>query len=258
MRAFSIAAAAPALVIAIVGSITINQAISPAFLRDVRAFIFNTAEAARLFRQSQCRSLLQETQLTAADLDRAKPMYDADRALFHEFFASRAQYLGFTQAALIRENGETLEKADFPPAGKEAAALVKPEASDFAEARKHEPTCVVADEGKSFIALRPIAAFPGVFLYVSRPVDPFTMEFPQQAANLIAVYNSFEGQRRNLVIAFASMFGLISLIMLLSAIWLGLAFANRLVAPIRRLISATESATSSASTSASTSLSRRI
>ena len=240
VRAFSIAAAAPAVVIAIVGSITINQAISPAFLHDVRAFIFNTAEAARLFRQSQCRSLLQEAQLTAADLDRAKPMYDADRALFHEFFASRARYLGFTQAALIHEDGQTLEKADFPPAGKEPAALVKPEAADFAEARKNDPTCVVADEGRTFIALRPIAAFPNTFLYAARPVDPFTMEFPQQAANLIAIYNSFEGQRRNLVVAFASMFGLISLIMLLSAVWLGLAFANRLISPIRRLISATD------------------
>ncbi|HMN71498.1 MAG TPA: PAS domain-containing sensor histidine kinase [Rhodoblastus sp.] len=244
VRAFSVAAAAPAIVIAIVGSITISQAISPAFLHDVRAFIFNTAEAARLFRQSQCRSLLQEAQLTAADLDRAKPMYDADRALFHEFFASRARYLGFTQAALIREDGQTLEKADFPPAGKEPAAIVKPEATDFAEARKNEPTCVVADEGKTFIALRPIAAFPNVFLYAARPVDPFTLEFPQQAANLIAIYNSFEGQRRNLVIAFASMFGLISLIMLLSAVWLGLAFANRLIAPIRRLISATDEVSS--------------
>ena len=244
VRAFSIAAAAPAAVIAIVGSITINQAISPAFLHDVRGFIFNTAEAARLFRQSQCRSLLQEAQLTAADLDRAKPMYDADRALFHEFFASRARYLGFTQAALIREDGETLEKAEFPAAGQTSAPLIKPEAADFAEARKNEPTCVVAEEGKTFIALRPIAAFPNTFLYAARPVDPFTMEFPQQAAKLIAIYNSFEGQRRNLVIAFATMFGLISLIMLLSAIWLGLAFANRLIAPIRRLISATDEVSS--------------
>lgn len=244
VRAFSLAAAAPAVVIAIIGSITINQAISPAFLHDVRAFIFNTAEAARLFRQSQCRSLLQEVQLTAADLDRAKPMYDADRGLFHEFFASRARYLGFTQAALIRENGETLEKADFPPEGKEAGPILKPEPSDFAEARKNEPTCVVADEGKTFIALRPIAAFPNVFLYAARPVDPFTMEFPAQAAKLIAIYNSFEGQRRNLVVAFATMFSLISLIMLLSAIWLGLAFANRLIAPIRRLISATDEVSS--------------
>ncbi|MFV0280092.1 MAG: sensor histidine kinase [Rhodoblastus sp.] len=244
VRAFSLAAAAPALVIAIVGSITINRAISPAFLHDVRAFIFNTAEAARLFRQSQCRSLLQVAQLTAADLDRAKPMYDADRALFHEFFASRARYLGFTQAALIRENGETMEKAEFPPQGEKPPPMLKPEAGDFTEARKNEATCVVADGGKSFVALRPVAAFPGVFLYVARPVDPFTMEFPQQAANLIAIYNSFEGQRRNLVIAFATMFGLISFIMLLSAIWLGLAFANRMIAPIRRLISATDEVSS--------------
>ena len=240
VRAFSLAAAMPALVIAIVGSITLDRTISPGFMQDVRAFIFNTAEAARLFRQSQCRSLLQEAQLTAADLDRAKPMYDVDRALFHEFFASRARYLGFTQAALIRENGERLDIAEFPGEGKEKAALVKPEATDFEDARKSEPTCVVADEGRTFVALRQIASFPGVFLYAGRPVDPFTMEFPQQAANLISIYNNFEAQRRNVIIAFAGMFGMIALIMLLSSVWLGLAFANRLVAPIRRLIAATD------------------
>ena len=41
-------------------------------------------------------------------------------------------------------------------------------------------------------------------------------------------------------VAFASMFALIALIVLLSAIWFGLNFANRLVAPIRRLIHATD------------------
>ena len=40
------------------------------------------------------------------------------------------------------------------------------------------------------------------------------------------------------------MFVLLALIMLLSAIWLGLAFANRLVAPIRRLIAATDQVSS--------------
>jgi two-component system, NtrC family, nitrogen regulation sensor histidine kinase NtrY len=240
VRAFSIAAAMPALVIAIVGSIALDRSISPGFMQDVRAFIFNTAEAARLFRQSQCRSLLQEAQLTAADLDRAKPMYDVNRALFHEFFESRAKYLGFTQAALMKESGETLETAEFPEEGRGKTPFMKPEPSDFAEARNSEPTCVVADEGRTFVALRQIASFPGVYLYVARPVDPFTMEFPQQAANLISIYNGFEAQRRNIIIAFAGMFLMLALIMLLSAIWLGLAFANRLVAPIRRLIAATD------------------
>ncbi len=240
VRAFSIAAAMPALVIAIVGTITIDRSISPGFMQDVRSFIFNTAEAARLFRQSQCWSLLQVAQLTAADLDRARPMYQADRALFHEFFASRVKYLGFTQAALMKEDGERLDTAEFPAEGQQPQHFVTPEANDFADARKGEATCVVIDDGKTFVALRQIASFPGVYLYAARPVDPFTIEFPQQAANLIAVFNSFEAQRRNIVIAFAVMFFVIALVMLLSAIWLGLAFANRLVAPIRRLIAATD------------------
>jgi two-component system nitrogen regulation sensor histidine kinase NtrY len=41
-------------------------------------------------------------------------------------------------------------------------------------------------------------------------------------------------------VAFASMYALIAMILLLSAIWLGLSFANRLVAPIRRMIHATD------------------
>ncbi len=40
------------------------------------------------------------------------------------------------------------------------------------------------------------------------------------------------------------MYGLLAAIMLLSAIWLGLSFANLLVAPIRRLINATDQVSS--------------
>ncbi len=39
-------------------------------------------------------------------------------------------------------------------------------------------------------------------------------------------------------VAFALMYTVIALIVLLSAVWIGLNFANRLVAPIRRLIGA--------------------
>ena len=95
-----------------------------------------------------------------------------------------------------------------------------------------------------FVALRPMSAFSSTFLYVARPVDPFTNEFPQRAANLIAIYNGFDTNRRNILIAFGIMFALLAIIMLLSAVWLGLSFANSLVAPIRRLIAATDQVSS--------------
>jgi two-component system, NtrC family, nitrogen regulation sensor histidine kinase NtrY len=54
------------------------------------------------------------------------------------------------------------------------------------------------------------------------------------------VFGRFEAHRGRVELGFATVFVLLALTMLFSAIWLGLAFANRLVWPIRRLIRATD------------------
>ena len=248
---FSMIAAAPAILIAIVGSITLERSLNPAFMQDVRGFVYNTAEAARLFRESQCRSLLQETRLAAFDVSRALPIYSTNKQIFDEFFNSRARYLNFSVAALMRPDGSVTDRFDLPlekgPAQAEGAtsaapppALAPPEASDFDDARKNEPLCLIMAEGRTFVALRQVPADQELFLYAARPIDPFAVEFPAQAAGLIGLYESYEQHRSNIQIAFATMYVLIALIMVLSATWLGLSFATRLVTPIRRLISATD------------------
>jgi two-component system, NtrC family, nitrogen regulation sensor histidine kinase NtrY len=235
---FSIIAAAPALLMAWVGSVTLERSFNPSFMQDGRGFVQNTIEAARLFQEGQCRSLLQEARLTATDLDRAKRMFEVDRPLFREFFTTRARYLGFTAAALLKPDGTVLERVDTGAVI--GNAVVRPESSDFDEARKNEPTCLILDEGRTFVALRALLSYQDTFLYAARPVDPFTVEFPRQATRLVGFYDDFENHRRGIRIAFATMFVLIALITLLSATWLGLSFADSLVAPIRRLIAATD------------------
>ncbi|WP_395696537.1 ATP-binding protein [Methylocella sp.] len=239
---FSIVAAAPALLMAWVGSVMLDRSLNPNFMRDGRAFVQTTIDAARLFREAQCKSLLQEARLTASDLDRAKLMFEVDRPLFREFLTSRTRFLGFAAAALMKPDGAIIEKVDSgAPVG---APIARPEPQDFEDARKNEPLCLIIDEGRGFAAVRQLASFENTFLYVSRPVDPFTVEFPRQAARLVTLYDAFDSHRRSIQIAFATMFALIALIMLLSATWLGLSFANRLVAPIRRLIAATDQVSS--------------
>ncbi|MCW2285522.1 two-component system nitrogen regulation sensor histidine kinase NtrY [Rhodoblastus acidophilus] len=238
---FAVIAAVPALSMAIVGSVTLDRTLNPAFMRDVRGFIGGATEAADLFKEDQCRSLLQEAQLTAGDLDRGKPMFDADRGLFKEFFSSRAKFLGFTAAALIKRDGTIVEQADV--ASGRPDQIVKPQPADFDDAAKNEPLCLIPNEGRNFVALRPLPAFSDVFLYASRPINPFTIEFPKQAKALVDLFGAFEAHRHNLQLTFAIMFGLLAAILLLSAVWLGLAFTNLLVAPIRRLIAATDQVT---------------
>jgi two-component system nitrogen regulation sensor histidine kinase NtrY len=235
---FSVIALLPALLLAIVGSVTFERALNPVFMAQVKGFVHSTAEAARVFRETQCRSLLQEASLSASDLDRARVMFDADRSLFHQFFLSRAGFLGFSVAAMVKSNGEIVDRVDI---AKDAAAIIiAPPQADFEDARNGEPLCLVIEDGRSFVALRALSSYDDTFLYASRPVDPFAVDFPQQAATLIANYDGFEAYRAAIKRAFIIMYALLTMIMLLSAIWVGLDFANRLVAPIRSLIAATD------------------
>ena len=64
------------------------------------------------------------------------------------------------------------------------------------------------------------------------------------ARGAVVEYLGIDARRKGVQIAFASMYALISVILLLSAIWLGLNFANGLVAPIRRMIHATDQVSS--------------
>ena len=256
---FSAIAATPAILIAVVGSVTLDRSLNPAFMQDVRGFVYNTAEAARLFRESQCRSLLQETRLAAFDVARALPVFDSNRPIFDDCFTSRARYLNFSVAALMRSDGTILKRYDAPPEvkpgsseGQDASSAPKadpqpiatPDASDFEDARKNEPLCLILNEGRTFVALREIPDVEDAYLYTARPIDPFAVEFPAQAAGLIGLYEAYEQHRRNIQIAFGTMYVLIALIMVLSATWLGLSFATRLITPIRRLIAATDQVSS--------------
>ncbi|CCJ05675.1 PAS domain-containing sensor histidine kinase [Methylocystis sp. SC2] len=235
---FSVIALIPAILLAVAGSLTLERVLNPAFMSSVKVFVHNTAEAAAVFRESQCRALLQEAQLTASDLDRASILYNSDRPYFHQIFQSRAYFLGFSVAALVKSNGEILDRVDV--AQNAASIIIAPPQSEFDDARRGEPLCLVIDDGKSFVALRALNAFQDTFLYVTRPIDPIAVEFPKQAQSLISSYDAFDSYRAAVQRAFVLMYAFLTTIMLLSSIWFGLDFADRLVTPIRDLIAATD------------------
>jgi two-component system nitrogen regulation sensor histidine kinase NtrY len=76
------------------------------------------------------------------------------------------------------------------------------------------------------------------FLYVARSFDPAIVDRLRQTEGNISEFNTLQERRVGIQIAFALVYAVIALIVLLSAVWIGLNFANYLVAPIRRLIGA--------------------
>ncbi|HTZ68594.1 MAG TPA: PAS domain-containing sensor histidine kinase [Roseiarcus sp.] len=233
---FALVAAIPAIVTAVVAGVSVEWAINPRFMTDVAAFINEANQATRLYGDAQCRALLRDVQLTAGDIARSTMLLRSDSAQFKEYFSSRTKTLGFTAAALMNADGTIIQLAE----GSDEKLIAKPEASDFQDALNGELVCQVLRTGYVFVAIRPIPKTDGQFLYAARGFDPLTAKVADDAVSASMMWARFEADRRGIELAFATVFVMLALTMLFSAIWLGLAFASRLVTPIRRLIRATD------------------
>ncbi len=79
---FSLVAAIPALVTAIVATVSVEWAINPAFMRNVGVLSKEAGATSQLYRTSICEALLRDSELTAGDLGRSARLLKSDPKLF--------------------------------------------------------------------------------------------------------------------------------------------------------------------------------
>jgi two-component system, NtrC family, nitrogen regulation sensor histidine kinase NtrY len=170
----------------------------------------------------------------AFDLGRAKTMFDSDRDHFQKFFTAQATARGFSAALMIRGDGTTVERADV----KMDKTIVLPSKELLAKITETEPQIALIPEGDHVAAAVKLHGYDDIYLYAARLLDPRVVEQLRATQENVGEYANLEARRLGIQIAFALMFAVIALIVLLSSAWIGLDFANRLVAPIRRLIGA--------------------
>ncbi len=75
---FTLVAAIPALVTAVVATVSLERGLNPVFMKDIRGFINETTQATNLYRESQCRSLLRDTALAASDIGQGARLLQSD------------------------------------------------------------------------------------------------------------------------------------------------------------------------------------
>ncbi|MGL4444680.1 MAG: ATP-binding protein [Alsobacter sp.] len=232
---FAFVAVLPAILVAGLGWMTLDRSLDAQSNKRVSELLTTSVEVAMAYRELQCRTVGRETSLMAADVGRARFALQQNRDFFREFMRSRAMFLGFPVAMLIRADLSVTERIEIQPLD----GLLLPTAEDLAEAGE-TGACLVPPNGRIIRGVIKVPGFDDTYLMVARSIDPKALEFPAQAQQASLYFQTLAERKFELQVAFASMYALISLILLLSAIWLGLGFANWFVAPIRRLIHATD------------------
>lgn len=238
VSAFALVAVLPIVLVfaAALGWYTLERGLDVQVKQSINSLLTASKYFAEGYRELQCRTIGREINLMAADISRARPMLDTNREFFRDFMRSRAVFLGFPVAILVRGDLTMIEQIEVKP----VEGLPLPSKDDIAAAADGEAWCLIPSAGTIFRGVLKVPAFEDAYLIVARAVDPKALEFPQQAELLSTGFERLNEQKWEIQIVFASVYALISLILLLSAMWLGLSFANRLVAPIRRLIHATD------------------
>ena len=89
-------------------------------------------------------------------------------------------------------------------------------------------------------ALVRLDGFGDAYLFVGRFVDAKVLGFMERTQTMVAEYQRMQSERSGIQITSALIFMIVALLLLFASVWIGLALANQLVAPISRLITAAD------------------
>lgn len=233
---FSLIAAVPALLMAVVATITLDQGLDRWFEQRTRQIIDNALTVAQAYLQEHAHVLRADLTAMASDVDRARGVYDYEPTRFDSFFTTQAQLRGLLAAFVMKEDGTVVTRVVLDP----RANILLPPNDTYAKANAGEPVLIAPGSSNLVGGVMKLQSFEGMYLYVTRGMDPRVTEYLRLAEEGATEYTKMEETRFGAQVAFALIYLGVALILLLSAIWIGFGFSSRLVAPIRRLISAAD------------------
>lgn len=233
---FGIIAVTPALLLAAVAVITLDRGLDQWFSTRARSIIDNALVVSRAYLEEQFRTIRAETLAMASDLNRARPLYDSERERFRDLVTVQSTIRGMQATYVLKRDLTVVERASNDG----GRPMQMPPPNAFEQALADEPAILSPNSQNLIGAVFKLAGYDDLWLFVVRAVDPRATHYLRMTEAAAAEYTALDRRRFGVQVAFGLMYLVIGLTLLLAAIWIGLAFANRLVSPISRLIGAAD------------------
>jgi len=231
---FSVVAAVPAILVAIVASVTLDRGLDRLFSVGTHTAIQNSLIIAEDYLRDHAQFARSDIMIMAIDIARNKSFLDEDTERLSQFLTFQASVRGLAAAIVLDKDLNVVAHADV----RTSQTFALPPREALANITDKEPQIVLLPDTNYVAAMMRLPKYQDEFLYITRLLDPRVVPQLQATRASVKEYAAIESRRVGVQVAFALMYTVIALIVLLSAVWIGLNFANRLVAPIRRLIGA--------------------
>ncbi|HSR72192.1 MAG TPA: PAS domain-containing sensor histidine kinase, partial [Kiloniellales bacterium] len=150
---------------------------------------------------------------------------------------AQAGVRSLTEVMVFDSEGRVLGRAGFS-----LLLDFDPQIPDWAMRRAAggEVVILTAETDDRVRALYKLDSFGDTYLYVGRLIDARVLQHSDRTQDAVQLYERLEGKRSDLTITFALIFVVVAMMLLLAAVWVGLALATRLTRPIGSLVEAAE------------------
>ncbi|CUW40212.1 Nitrogen regulation protein NtrY homolog [Magnetospirillum sp. XM-1] len=236
---FALVAVTPSVLMSVGSTAFFKYGVESWFSDRVRTALHASLEVAHAYLEEHKRIIGGDALAMANDINREGPLLSRSPQHFSQFVGTQAAIRGLTEAIVFDTRGNILARSGLIFAVEASIDQIPAWALDKA---RGGDVVVLSGSGedrvKALVQLQGL--FGDTFLYVGRFVDPKVIGHMAKTSEAVAQYERLEGRLSGLEQAFSLIFALVALLLVLTAIWVGLSMAVKLATPIGRLIDAAE------------------
>ena len=234
---FSILAVLPAIIVATFSAVFFYVGVQSWFSERVRTAIKESVAVASSYLHEHQQNIRADALAMANDLNQEAPRLAGAPERFEQVVVTQAMLRALSEAVVFSgTTGRILARSGF------SFTLEFDPIPDtvLEQARNGEVVLMVNENDDRVRALVRLDRFVDAYLYVGRLVEPRVLAHVANVQGAAREYAELEVERSSLQITFTLIFVVVSLLLLLAAVWAGLNFATRLARPISALIGAAE------------------
>ena len=229
---FAFVAAVPAALVAVVATVALNQGLDQWFSERTRATIESSRLVARSYIFEHAQVLRDDVIWVAEELEQARGTFQSDPNTFQRILTALAVTRSLPFTTLITADGTLLMRAQInvqgtPPKLPEGITQGVVEGT---------PTPIAPGSTNLVGSIVKLRGYENTYLFVARPVDPEVLQYMRLTDDNVTQYRQYASNRLVFQITFTIMYVGLAVVLLLAALWVGIALANRFVAPIRNLM----------------------
>ena len=233
---FALVATAPAILVAVMSATFLHYGVQAWFNERVSTALDQSMGVASAYLKEHRENFGTDILAVANDLNINSGILTREPWRLGPLLTFHTRSRGFTEAVMIDGTGKVIAQSEFS-----SPRETEPISQDvFQQAQTGKITLIPLDDQDRIRAIYKLNRFVDAYLMLERFVNPDVLNHIDTIQNAVREYQRLQNERGGLQVSFILIFTVISVLLLLAAVWTGLTVATQLAEPVSGLISAAE------------------